>query len=122
MEKLICNGPFNGLSAVHRAATDVLMARAPTRRLAEQLMREIAAAAAAATGRVIDEAFIQNQLADTEAMAPYRPSMLLDYEAARPMEIEAIFGAPLRAAASAGCPMPQLEALYQQLKGLDASR
>ena len=120
--KLIWNVPFNGLSVVRQAATDELMADGPTRRLAERLMREIAAAAAAVAGRTIDEAFIQSQLADTQAMAPYRPSMLLDHEAGRAMEIEAIFGAPLRAAAAADCPTPELDALYHKLKALDASR
>jgi 2-dehydropantoate 2-reductase len=119
-KKLIWNVPFNGLSVVHGAATDSLMADPRTRELAEQLMREIAAAANAVAGRVIDDEFIRGQLADTERMAPYRPSMLLDYQTGRPMEIEAIFGAPLRAARTAGCPTPRLEALYRQLKSLDA--
>jgi len=119
-KKLIWNVPFNGLSVVHGAATDALMADAHTRGLAEQLMREIAAAAKAADGRIIDDGFIQSQLADTEKMAPYRPSMLLDCEAGRPMEIEAIFGAPLRAARAAGFRTPRLETLYEQLRSLDA--
>ena len=119
--KLIWNVPFNGLCVVHGAPTSQIMADGPTRRLAAELMREVAAAARAASGRVIDEDFIQGQLADTRKMAPYRPSMLLDCQAGRPMEIEAIFGAPLRAARAAGCPTPHLEALYQQLKSLDAS-
>jgi 2-dehydropantoate 2-reductase len=46
--------------------------------------------------------------------------MLLDYRAGRPMEIEAIFGAPLRAAAAAGCPSPQIETMYRLLKFMDA--
>ncbi len=119
-KKLIWNVPFNGLSVVHGAATDALMADAHARGLAEQLMREIAAAAKAAAGRVIEEQFIHSQLADTEKMAPYHPSMLLDYQAGRDMEIEAIFGAPLRAAGAAGCATPRLDDLYRQLKSLEA--
>jgi 2-dehydropantoate 2-reductase len=118
--KLIWNVPFSGLSVVLNATTDLLMAEPQTRALAEALMREVAAAAAAADGRTIDEQFIAAQLADTAKMAPYRPSMLLDHDAGRPMEVEAIFGAPLRAAAAAGCPTPRLEMLYDQLKFLDA--
>jgi 2-dehydropantoate 2-reductase len=120
--KLIWNVPFNGLSVVLKATTDLLMGDEHTRRLAEGLMREIAAAAQAADGRVIGEEFIASQLADTARMAPYRPSMLLDCEAGRAMEIEAIFGAPLRAAQAAGCPTPRLETLYQQLRFLDGQR
>jgi 2-dehydropantoate 2-reductase len=119
-KKLIWNVPFSGLAAVLNVATDLLMADEHTRRLAEELMREVAAAAQAADGRLIDDGFIQGQLADTAKMAPYRPSMLLDCVAGRPMEVEAIFGAPLRAARKACCPTPRLEMLYQQLKFLDA--
>jgi len=54
-------------------------------------------------------------------MAPYRPSMLLDCQAGRPMEVEAIFGAPLRAARAAACPTPRLETLYAQLAFLNAA-
>jgi 2-dehydropantoate 2-reductase len=104
---------------VLNATTDLLMGQPHTRALAEGLMREVAAAAAAADGRTIDAGFIAAQLADTAKMAPYRPSMLLDHDAGRAMEVEAIFGAPLRAAAAAGCPTPRLEMLYQQLRFLD---
>jgi len=45
--------------------------------------------------------------------------MLLDCRAGRPMEIEAIFGAPLRAAAGAGCLTPRIETMYQLLKFKD---
>lgn len=120
--KLIWNVPFNGLSVVLDAATDALMADEHTRGLAERLMREVAAAARAADGRTIDDDFIQGQLADTARMAPYRPSMLLDRRAGRAMEVEAIFGAPLRAARDARCPTPALDVLYRQLKFLDARR
>lgn len=82
-------------------------------------MREVASAALAATGRVIPEAFIRSQLDDTARMAPYSPSMLLDRRAGRPMEIETIFGAPLRAAGAAGCLTPRIETMYQLLKFMD---
>ena len=118
-KKLIWNVPLNGLSVVLRGTTDAIVADPHARALAEQLMRELADAVGAAHGRTIEEAFIQSQLADTEKMAPYRPSMLLDHEAGRPMEIEAIFGAPLRAAQAAHCPTPRLAMLYRQLKFLD---
>ena len=120
-KKLIWNVPFNGLTVVLRAATDRIMADPHTRALAEELMREVAAGASAVAGRVIPEDFIRSQLADTARMKPYRPSMLLDYEAARPMEVEAICGVALRAAREAACPTPRMAVLYQLLKFLDAA-
>ena len=119
-KKLVWNIPFNGLSVVLDATTDRIMANEHSRALAEGLMREVAAAAGAAAGRDVPEAFIRSQLDDTAQMAPYSPSMLLDCRAGRPMEIEAIFGAPLRAAAAAGCPSPQIETMYRLLKFMDA--
>jgi 2-dehydropantoate 2-reductase len=36
------------------------------------------------------------------------------------MEVEAIFGNPLRAARQAGADCPRMETLYRQLKSIDA--
>ena len=112
--KLMWNIPFNGLSVVLQALTDRIMAEPSTARLAEQLMREVHAAAAGC-GSVIDESMITKLLDDTRKMVPYASSMLLDYQQGRPMEIEAIFGNPLRAAQAAGISVPRIEMLYQQL-------
>ena len=112
--KLMWNIPFNGLSVVLNALTDRIMAEPHTAQLAELLMREVRAAAAGC-GSVIDESMITKLLDDTRKMVPYASSMLLDYQQSRPMEIEAIFGNPLRAAQAAGIPTPRIEMLYQQL-------
>jgi len=118
-KKLIWNVPFNGLSVLLDTTTDRIMADEHSRALAEALMREVSAAATASAGREIEETFIRSQLDDTARMAPYSPSMLLDYRAGRPMEIEAIFGAPMRAAADAKCAVPRIETLYRLLKYID---
>ena len=117
--KLIWNVPFNGLSVLLDATTDRIMAGEPSRALAEDLMREVAAAARAAAEREIPESFIQSQLADTAKMTPYSPSMLLDRRAGKPMEIEAIFGEPIRAAQAAGCNVPRIETMCRLLKFVD---
>jgi 2-dehydropantoate 2-reductase len=57
-------------------------------------------------------------LRDTEAMAAYSPSMLLDYRAGRPLEIEAIYGNPLRAAEEAGADCPLIRDAYQGLQAV----
>jgi 2-dehydropantoate 2-reductase len=119
-QKLIWNVPFNGLSVVLQATTDRIMDDPFTCALAERLMQEVAAAAQAAAERTIEPGFIQRMLRDTARMKPYRTSMMIDYDARRPMEIEAIIGAPVRAAREAGCPTPCLEMLYEQLKFIDA--
>lgn len=118
-QKLVWNIPYNGLSVVLDARTDELMADSDTRYLVEELMREVVAGAAA-LGRVIPESFIRQMLDRTEKMKPYLTSMKLDFDNKRPLEVEAIFGNPLRAATSAGAKLPQIEMLYRQLKFLDS--
>jgi len=65
---------------------------------------------------------VVEQIKRTETMGAYKPSTLLDFEAGRALEIEAIWGEPLRRAQANGATMPRLEELYQRLKTLDARR
>jgi len=46
----------------------------------------------------------------------------LIFENGKALEIEAIWGEPLRRAAAAGTPTPRLEILYSLLKSLDQAR
>lgn len=117
-KKLVWNIPFNGLSVVCRALTDELIRNPETRTLCRTLMDEVAATAAACA-RPIEPAFIEKMLADTEKMTPYAPSMRLDFDRGNPMEVESIYGNPLRAAKAAGVSMPETEALYRQLTELN---
>lgn len=131
-QKLVWNIPFNGLSVILDATTQQLMANAATRHLANLLMQEVALGAQAcvehrtalhpgekAIARAIPESFIQAMLEDTQRMKPYRTSMKLDYDARRPLEVETMFGNPLRMARQAGVDLPHINVLYQQLKFLD---
>jgi len=126
-KKLVWNIPFNGLSVVLDATTQQMMADVQIRALAEQLMQEVVAGAAACveaidpgSTRAVPPTFIPTMLDYTAKMTPYRTSMKIDYDDRRPLEIEAIFGNPLRMAKQAGAELPRIEMLYQQLKFLDA--
>jgi 2-dehydropantoate 2-reductase len=94
------------------------MADAGTRALVRDLMGEVLAGAAAC-GHPIPERFADTMLADTARMKPYDTSMKLDHRAGRPLEIDAIYTAPLAAAAEAGVTLPRIEVLAQQLRFLD---
>jgi 2-dehydropantoate 2-reductase len=117
-KKLVWNIPYNGLSVILDGRTDELMTDIHTRQLVETLMWEVVAGAKS-TGRIIPESFVQTMLDYTTKMKPYRTSMKIDFDEKRPLEVEAIFGNPLRKAESAGVYLQQIRCLYQQLKFLD---
>lgn len=118
-QKLVWNIPFNGLSVVLNATTEEMMENADIHSLVEQLMREVIVGAKSYNCLIFDD-FMEKMLINTKAMRPYKTSMMLDYEAGQPLEVEAIFGNPLRAASRAGVVLPRIATLYQQLKFLDA--
>ncbi len=117
-KKLVWNIPFNGLSVLHNTLTDELVRDPAIRARCEALMREVAGAAAVCA-RPIEDRFILKMLTDTEKMEPYAPSMKLDYDRGNPMEIESIYGNPVRAAKACGMPMPETEKLYHQLLAIN---
>ncbi len=114
-KKLVWNIPFNGLTVTLDTDTAAIMADPSTRGEAHALMLEVQASAKACTGREIGDDLVQMMLDWTEKMEPYLPSMKLDHDAGRALEVEAIFGAPLRAAEAAGCDVPGLSRIYGQL-------
>ncbi|MEH2102948.1 MAG: putative 2-dehydropantoate 2-reductase [Nostoc sp.] len=120
-KKLVWNIPYNGLSVILNARTDELMSYVHTRKLVEQLMYEVAAGSKSC-GRIIPDSFIETMLDYTVNMKPYRTSMKIDYDERRPLEVEAIFGNPLRKAQAADVNLPQISCIYQQLKFLDEIR
>ena len=119
--KLVWNIPFNGLSVVLNATTDDLLADEGTRRCAEQLMLETIAVAARYE-RFIPQEFVGEMFALTAKMPAYQTSMKLDWDAGRPLEVEAILGNPYQAAQKVGISVPKLEMLYAQVKFLDRRR
>ena len=54
-------------------------------------------------------------------MGPYKPSSLLDWQAGRPVEVEAIWGEPWRRGVAKGASMGRLETLYRLLQILTKS-
>jgi 2-dehydropantoate 2-reductase len=113
--KLVWNIPFNGLSIAEGGITTDRICSDP--RLAAEaraLMVEVQSAAAA-FGFSIPDAFVQKQFEVTPPMGPYQPSSLVDFLAGREVEVEAIWGEPLRRATAAGVRMPRLEGLYSRL-------
>ena len=117
--KLCWNIPYNGTSVVHHCDTRRLMDEPALRSEVETLMAEVAAAAAAC-GTPLPAGHVQEMLDRTDRMVPYLPSMLLDFEAGRPLEVEAIYSRPIAAAQAAGVAVPAMRRIEQALLRLSA--
>jgi 2-dehydropantoate 2-reductase len=95
-EKLVWNIPFNGLCALLQLPVNMLLAQDACRRLVREIMLEVIASAnAQGLSRPIAEGYADSMLEFTDNMGEYRPSMQIDREEGRQLEIASIFGAPL---------------------------
>jgi 2-dehydropantoate 2-reductase len=119
-KKLVWNIPYNGLSVVLNTTTEQLMNHTKTYELVRDLMLEVIGAAGAC-GVKIEKNFVQEMLDSTLKMKPYAPSMKLDYDNKRPLEIGAIYSAPLAEANSYGFEMPKVRMLERQLRFIQDS-
>lgn len=118
--KLVWNVPFNGLSvAKGGVSVDQILATPQLLNECRALMQEIIVTAQA-LGLPIEEEYGDLQIERTRPMGAYRPSTLIDFLAGQELEIEPIWGEPLRAAQKAGIATPHLAHLYQEL--LQANR
>ncbi len=116
-EKLVWNVPFNGLCALLGQTVDRLLCVPASRDLVRELMLEtIRGANAQGLSRPIPEGYSENMLEFTDKMGVYRPSMQIDREEGRQLEIAAIFRAPLRFGMEQGIAMPRVEMLATLLE------
>ena len=121
-KKLCWNIPFNGLSiAGGSITTDLILAHPGLNNRATILMKEVQAAAIA-RGHGFDDAHIKRQFVVTVGMGPYRPSSLIDFVEGRDVEVDGIWGEPLRRGLAAGVKMPETEKLVAEIKARIAER
>jgi 2-dehydropantoate 2-reductase len=74
---------------------------------------------AEAVGHPLPAGVVQENIEGTRRMSPYKSSMLVDFEAGRPMEVEAILGKAIRVAKRHDVAVPHMESLYGLLKLVD---
>lgn len=116
-EKLVWNIPFNGLCALLRQSVDQLLMVPACRDLVRELMLEVISAAnAQGLSRPIPDSYADSMLTFTDAMGVYRPSMQIDREEGRQLEVEAIFRIPLSHGARQGVNMPRVAMLAALLE------
>ena len=117
-QKLMWNMPFNGLCTLRDTTTDHIVGTAETRAIASQIMDEVITAAAA-YGKVITPEFKEHMFYLTDNMGIYMPSMYLDYQNKRPMEVEEIYWRPIKAAEAKGVDMPVTKSIAVELDKLN---
>ena len=118
-KKAVWNMPFNGMTVALKTQTNLLLRHPATRQLIYEQMMEVIGAAQHLGVKNIDESFAQKMLEMTDAMTPYSPSMRLDYDFHRRMEIHYLYTRPIEIAREAGYDMPKLAMLEAELKFLD---
>ncbi|MEN6622870.1 MAG: putative 2-dehydropantoate 2-reductase [Smithella sp.] len=119
-QKLVWNIPYNGMTVVLNTTTDRLMKNPDSRRMVRDLMMEVINAAGYCKAQ-IGEDFVETMMKFTDAMTPYAPSMKLDYDAKRPMEIQAIYTNPVKTALKAGFDMKKVAMVEQELRFLQST-
>ena len=98
-KKAVWNMPFNGMTVALHTQTDLLLKNTSTRQLIREQMNKM--------------------IETTDAMTPYSPSMRLDYDFHRQMEIYYLYTRPIEIAREAGYSMPKLEMLEAELRFLE---
>ena len=119
-KKAVWNMPFNGMTVALQTQTDSLMKHPATRQLIYDQMMEVIGAANALGISAINESFAQKMMKLTDEMVPYSPSMRLDYDFHRPMEIHYLYTRPIAETLAVGYEMPRLQMLERQLLFIDA--
>lgn len=117
-KKAVWNMPFNGMTVALNTQTDLLLKNPDTRQLIYDQMMEVIGAARHLGVTGIDASFADLMIQMTDEMTPYSPSMKLDFDFHRPMEIHYLYTRPIEIARKAGFRMPKLEMLEAELKFL----
>ena len=115
-KKAVWNMPFNGMTVALDTQTDRLLSCPSTLRLVKEQMMEVIGAANALGVEGLDESFADKMIRNTQVMVPYSPSMKLDYDFHRPMEIEFLYTRPIAEARAVGYEMPRLAMLESLLR------
>jgi 2-dehydropantoate 2-reductase len=118
--KLLGNVAFNPISALTGGTLEELARHPDVSRLVRELMGETETVA----GKLGIELpiSIEQRMAGAEKVGAHKTSMLQDYEAGRPMELEAVVGAVIELGERLGVAMTATRAVYACAKMLDEHR
>lgn len=118
-KKAVWNMPFNGMTVALNTSTDRLLKNPATRQLIYDQMMEVIGAANALGVNTLTADFADKMMQMTDEMVPYSPSMKLDFDFKRPMEIEYLYTRPIAEAKKVGFEIPKLAMLEAELKFIE---
>lgn len=119
-QKLLWNGTFNTLCALMGCDVGELQSSGGRETMLVPMMYELLAIAKGADGVEFEngDGLVKTLAYGLPDDCPYRPSMLVDADHGRPMEIETILGEAVRKAKRAGVEALKCESTYNLLKVL----
>lgn len=116
--KLLWNAPFCAISCLARANTKQIVESASLTKLALDCMAEVQAAARTQAVELARQVF-DSTIEFSKTLGNFKPSMLQDLEANKPLEYEAFNGIVVKLLEAAGEPAPINKTFYATLKFLD---
>jgi 2-dehydropantoate 2-reductase len=117
--KLVWNAPFCALACLARANVREILESEPLRRLATACMEEVREAARS-VGVELAPSIVQDTFNFSRGLENFKPSMLQDLEAGKPLEYEALNGVVAALLRRAGKEAPVNQACRDVLEFLDA--
>lgn len=117
--KLLWNAPFCAISCLARADVKQILESAELTQLAVDCMAEVQAAALA-RGIELPSALFDETLAFSKGLGAFKPSMLQDLEARKPLECDAFNGSVVKTLRLAGRSAPINQTFHALLQQLDS--
>ncbi|HEX9145158.1 MAG TPA: ketopantoate reductase family protein [Candidatus Binatia bacterium] len=116
--KLLWNAPFCAISCLTRATAREIVESSSLRKLAIDCMLEVIAAAKTQALDLAPE-WVDETLKFSESLGDFKPSMLQDLEAGKPLEFEAFNGVVVKLLRKAGQEAPTNQVFYGALSYID---
>lgn len=117
-EKLVWNAAFCAISCLTGASVTAILESDPLSKLALECMEE-AIEAAKCDGVCLEPSVVEESLILSRGLGDFKPSMLQDLEAGKPLEYEAFNGSVVKLLRQAGREAPINQVFYGALKFLD---
>jgi 2-dehydropantoate 2-reductase len=116
--KLLWNAPFCAISCLARANIKQIVASAPLTRLALDCMGEVQSAAELRSV-ILPRTLFDQTIAFSRGLGAFKPSMLQDLEAGKPLEYDAFNGFVVKILQASGRAAPINQAFYSLLHHLE---